>query len=166
MTIESVTYISDLDATYPAEGEVGTLHEGNNHIRNIKSAIKTTFPNLSAAMSASASELNYLDGITARTLTDPASPGDQGSVTLPGGVVLKYGYSVSSGTSANNAAITFDAAFASACAVVMATVLGTGSLNDIHVQIGATTAAGAEATVLVDKAITSGVSFAWLAIGY
>jgi hypothetical protein len=65
MTIESVTYISDLDATYPAEGEVGTLHEGNNHIRNIKTGIKNTFPKLAAAMSASAAELNCLVGLTA-----------------------------------------------------------------------------------------------------
>ena len=67
MTVESVTYISDLDSTYPAEAEVGTLHEGNDHLRNIKSAITTTFPNISAAVSASASELNVLDGITATT---------------------------------------------------------------------------------------------------
>jgi hypothetical protein len=65
MTIESVTYISDLDATYPAEGEVGTLHEGNNHIRNIKTALKTTLPNFSSAMSASAGVLNKLIGLTA-----------------------------------------------------------------------------------------------------
>jgi hypothetical protein len=64
MTVESVTYISDLDPTYPAEGESGTLHEGNNHLRNIKTALKATFPNLDAAVTASASELNYLDGVT------------------------------------------------------------------------------------------------------
>ena len=67
MTVESVTYISDLDSTYPAEAEVGTLHEGNDHIRNIKSALTTTFPKIAAAVSASASELNVLDGIIATT---------------------------------------------------------------------------------------------------
>jgi hypothetical protein len=45
MTLESVTYIEDLDEDYPAEGEVGTLHEGNDHIRNIKKAVKNSWAN-------------------------------------------------------------------------------------------------------------------------
>ena len=65
MTIESVTYISDLDATYPAEGEVGTLHEGNNHLRNIKTGLKNTLPKFSSAVSASPGELNCLIGLSA-----------------------------------------------------------------------------------------------------
>ena len=64
MTVESVTYLDDLDPTYPAEGETGTLHEGNNHIRNIKVALRNTFVNLDAPVSASAVELNYLIGVT------------------------------------------------------------------------------------------------------
>ncbi len=65
MTVESVTYINSLNASYPAEGETGTLHEGNDHIRNIKSAIKTTFPNVTGAVTATHTELNLLDGVTA-----------------------------------------------------------------------------------------------------
>lgn len=66
MTVESVTYISDLDKTYPAEGEIGTLHEGNDHIRNIKKALENSFPNFTgAAMTCTEAELNALDGITA-----------------------------------------------------------------------------------------------------
>jgi hypothetical protein len=61
MTIESgVTYISDLDENYPAEGELHTLHEGNDHIRNIKLALKQTFPAISAAVSLSATAINAL----------------------------------------------------------------------------------------------------------
>lgn len=65
MTIESVTWVNDLDPTYPAEGETGTLHEGNNHIRNIKTGLKNSFPNIGSAMSASAGVLNKLIGLTA-----------------------------------------------------------------------------------------------------
>jgi hypothetical protein len=42
MTVESVTYIGDLDSDNPAEGETATLHEGNDHIRNIKLALQNT----------------------------------------------------------------------------------------------------------------------------
>jgi len=96
MTIESVTYISDLDATYPAEGETGTLHEGNNHIRNIKTALKNCFPNLDAAVTASAVELNYLDGVTSNIQTQIDAKSDAthdhdggtlGAVTLGDGSV-------------------------------------------------------------------------------
>lgn len=65
MTVETVNLISDLDPTYPAEGEVGTLHEGNNHIRNIKTGIKATFPNIAAPLSATAGVFNKLIGLTA-----------------------------------------------------------------------------------------------------
>lgn len=56
MTIESVTYISDLNATYPAAGDLKS--EGDDHIRNIKTGIKTTFPNVSGAVTATHTALN------------------------------------------------------------------------------------------------------------
>lgn len=65
MTVESVTYINSLNASYPGESETGTLHEGNDHIRNIKTAIKATFPNVTGAVTATHTELNLLDGVTA-----------------------------------------------------------------------------------------------------
>lgn len=67
MTVESVVYISDLDATYPAGGDAKS--EGDNHIRNLKTGIKNTFPNISGVMSASQAELNYIDGLD-RTAVD------------------------------------------------------------------------------------------------
>jgi hypothetical protein len=67
MTVETVTYIDDLDDTYPAESETGTLHEGNNHIRNIKTGLLNSLPNIAGAMTASHTELNILDGATVTT---------------------------------------------------------------------------------------------------
>lgn len=55
MTVESVTYIEDLDEDYPAEGEVGTLHEGNDHIRNIKKGVKASWA-LAAKLAPTASQ--------------------------------------------------------------------------------------------------------------
>ena len=43
MTVETVTYISDFNSTYPAGADAKS--EGDNHIRNIKAGIKATFPN-------------------------------------------------------------------------------------------------------------------------
>ena len=63
MTIEAgVTYISDLNATYPAAGDAKS--EGDDHIRNIKSAIKASFTGVTGAVTVTHTELNRLAGIT------------------------------------------------------------------------------------------------------
>jgi len=63
MTVESVTYITDLDNTYPASGDVPS--EGDDHIRNIKTGLAGTFPNfVGSAVTATEAELNILDGVT------------------------------------------------------------------------------------------------------
>jgi len=61
MTIETATYISQLDATYPAAGDPKS--EGDDHIRMIKSALKATFPNLTAApVTPTSADLNTVAG--------------------------------------------------------------------------------------------------------
>jgi len=66
MTVESpVNYIDDLDNTYPASGDTRT--EGDDHIRNIKTALLASFPNITGAVSATQVELNILDGYTGTT---------------------------------------------------------------------------------------------------
>lgn len=58
MGLEAVTHISDLVATNPALGDPKS--EGDDHIRNIKSALKTDFPNVNNVVSASDEELSGL----------------------------------------------------------------------------------------------------------
>ena len=58
MTVEVVTTINTLDTTLPAFGDPKA--EGDNHIRNIKSALKTTFPNVSGAVNVSHLTLNNI----------------------------------------------------------------------------------------------------------
>ena len=67
MGLETVTHISDLATANP----LGTdpRSEGDNHIRNIKTALKTDLPNISGAMTATHTELNVLDGVTGGTVT-------------------------------------------------------------------------------------------------
>jgi hypothetical protein len=64
MTIESATYISDLDDTYPAGTD--QKKEGDNHIRLLKTVLRATFPNIAGAMTLSHTQLNALaDALTA-----------------------------------------------------------------------------------------------------
>lgn len=65
MALEAASYVAGLNTANPTAAD--PIAEGDNHIRLIKSVLKNTFPNLSAAMTADATELNKLDGVTATT---------------------------------------------------------------------------------------------------
>jgi hypothetical protein len=56
MPIESATYIKDLEPTNPTATD--SLADSDNHIRLIKAALKTTFPNLDGVVSGQATNLN------------------------------------------------------------------------------------------------------------
>ena len=61
MTIETATYISQLDATYPAAGDAKS--EGDDHIRKIKSCLRETLPNLTATpVTPTSADFNTLTG--------------------------------------------------------------------------------------------------------
>ena len=60
MTVETATYIPDLNPALPA-GTDGLL-EGDNHLRLLKSTIKATLPNLTGPMTATHTVLNGVDG--------------------------------------------------------------------------------------------------------
>jgi hypothetical protein len=66
MGLEIVLHLDDLDATNP----VGTdpRSEGDDHIRNVKSALLTDFPGITGIVTSTHSELNFVD-VTAGTLT-------------------------------------------------------------------------------------------------
>ena len=80
MALESATYINDLNAANPASTD--GLSQADDHFRLIKGAVKATFPNVTGAVTAthtalnaastfagaitaSAAEINVLDGISA-----------------------------------------------------------------------------------------------------
>lgn len=66
MTIETATYIASLNSSYPADTD--KVYEGDNHIRLLKSTILASLPNISGTMSATHTELNFLDGVSAGTV--------------------------------------------------------------------------------------------------
>ena len=65
MALETVTHISDLDAANPLGSDPRS--EGDNHIRNVKSALLTDFPGITGVVLATHTELNILDGVTSTT---------------------------------------------------------------------------------------------------
>jgi hypothetical protein len=68
MTVETASYISQLDPTYPAA--VDPKSEGDNHLRLVKTVLKTQFPNFGTnAITATAAEVNYLVGVTSAVQT-------------------------------------------------------------------------------------------------
>ena len=76
MALEDLTgtkYLDDLNASNPAAGD--NVSEGDDHIRGIKNVLKLTFPNVDAAVNATPTELNLIDGGTARG-TDALATGD------------------------------------------------------------------------------------------
>lgn len=62
MGLETGTYISDLNTANPTGADAKS--QGDDHLRLLKSTIKTTFPNISGAVTSSHAELNILDGAT------------------------------------------------------------------------------------------------------
>jgi len=67
MSIESATYISDLNATLPGASDLKS--EGDDHIRLIKSVNKNSFPAVAGAVTATHTELSYVHGVTSALQT-------------------------------------------------------------------------------------------------
>ena len=65
MGLETGTYLDALVPTNPASTD--GLAQADDHLRLIKSTLKSTLPNLSGAVNATQAELNVLDGITSST---------------------------------------------------------------------------------------------------
>jgi hypothetical protein len=73
MGLETGTYISDLVTTNPTSSD--SKSQGDDHLRLIKSTIKTTFPNITGAVTPTHTELNYVDGVTSAIQTQIDSKG-------------------------------------------------------------------------------------------
>jgi len=87
MALESATYIDGLVTTNPTGTD--NRSQGDDHIRLLKSTIKTTFPNINGAVSATDEELNYTTGVSSAIQTQMdakaplASPALTGTPTAP-----------------------------------------------------------------------------------
>ena len=57
MGLETVNHISDLNVANPLAGD--NVSQGDDHIRNIKKALLTDFPNINTVVSATPTQLDY-----------------------------------------------------------------------------------------------------------
>jgi len=70
VTIESATYIADLQPLYP-EGPT-SVGAGDDHLRLLKTVLQNQFPNFTSAVLASASTLSRVDTLAATSGTGDA----------------------------------------------------------------------------------------------
>jgi hypothetical protein len=81
MSVESATYVSQLDTALPAHTDV--LQQSDSHARLIKSTIKNTFPNFTAA-ALSASQAQIDAAVAAVVSGSVVAKVVQGTAALPG----------------------------------------------------------------------------------
>ena len=76
MAIETFEYIDDLNVANPTATD--NVSEGDDHLRGLKTTLKNTFPNVTGAINATETELNYVDGVTSdiQTQLDAKEPAD------------------------------------------------------------------------------------------
>ena len=67
MALETGTYISDLVITNPVIGD--DVGQGDDHLRLVKATVKTTFPNITGAVTPTHTQLNYVAGVTSALQT-------------------------------------------------------------------------------------------------
>lgn len=67
MTVETAQYPTQLNTALPASSDF--VSEGDDHLRLVKTVVKTTFPNLGGAWNATQTEANYLVGVTSAIQT-------------------------------------------------------------------------------------------------
>lgn len=83
MAVEIASYISQLDTTLPTAADL--ISEGDDHIRLAKTVLKTQFPNFgTAAITASAAEVNYLVGVTSGIQAQFAAKANKAGETYTG----------------------------------------------------------------------------------
>lgn len=67
MALETATYIDGLVTANPTSTDPKS--QGDDHLRLIKSTIRNTFPNVTGAVTATHTELNFVDGVTSAVQT-------------------------------------------------------------------------------------------------
>lgn len=82
MALESGTYISDLVVTNPVNTD--TVDKADDHLRLLKSTIKSTFPNITGAVTATHTQLNYVTGVTSALQTQLDAKAPLASPSLTG----------------------------------------------------------------------------------
>lgn len=83
MSLETGTYISDLNASNPVQTD--QKKQGDDHIRLIKSTIKATFPNVNGAVNPTPAQFNLLASAAALSVLANATNGAAAPAALAAG---------------------------------------------------------------------------------
>lgn len=82
MGLETATYINQLVATNPTSDDPKS--QGDDHLRLLKAVLQATFPVISGALTATHTELNFVDGVTSAIQTQLNTKAPLDSPTLTG----------------------------------------------------------------------------------
>lgn len=146
MGLESASHIDELNASNPVHA-TDPVSAGDDHIRLIKSVLLTDFANISDPVTASHTELNYLDGVT--------------GVTGTGNLVLSASPTLTGTlTAAAIAATTYDGIAAANLVDKSASETISGATWDFQ-AITAVSFGGIASANLLDKSAAETVSGAW-----
>lgn len=82
MSVETASYPAQLNTTWPLASDF--ISEGDDHVRLLKSVLKTTFPNFGGAFNATHVEANYLVGLASPIQTQLDGKGSVSGQTWTG----------------------------------------------------------------------------------
>ncbi len=82
MAVDTSTYVGGFDTAKPAGADPKS--EGDDNFRHIKTVLKTSFPNVTGAVTPTHTELNYVDGVTSAIQTQLNAKADLASPTFTG----------------------------------------------------------------------------------
>lgn len=147
MPLESATHIADLNTSNPV-GSTDKVQTLDDHVRLIKSTIKTTFPNVNGAVNFTPAQANILvtDGAGAGMLADIAAIADPGADRVLGwdeSANAAIAFSFSTGITSSGTAILIDT-----------TVVPTLSANNTFTGASLTLSSSANPTIAVTDTTT------------
>jgi hypothetical protein len=82
MSLDTSTYVGGFDTAKPAGADPKS--DGDDNFRHIKTVLKTSFPNVTGAVTATHTQMNYLVGVTSAIQTQFTAKAPLASPTLTG----------------------------------------------------------------------------------
>jgi len=168
MAVDTAAHIGTLDATLPLGSEAAS--ELDNNFRHIKGVLKTDFPNITGAVTATHTELNYVDGVTSAIQTQIdakapiASPTFTGVPAVPTAAVATSSTQAAStafvqtaiaAVNAASGAVTFATDATTAFSVASGQVVTSTNVAAVAVTFPASPTVGAISGVIFDNGLVT-----------
>ena len=150
--LETATYINGLVVTNPTATDPAS--QGDDHIRLLKSTAKNTWPNVTGAVTASHTELNYVTGVTSAIQTQL----DAKALYIK--AVLGSNYSTSTASLGNMTGMSLALAASSTYLVAANMTCGSNSANGYQLALAYSGTGTIEAGVLGTVASATALNMA------